>query len=150
MAQGTLEVLLVNAKGLENTDFLSDMDPYVILTCRTQEQKSSVASGKGTEPEWNENFVFSVNSEGVSELTLKIMDSDGITQDDFVGEATISLDALFTEGSIPPTVYNVVKDQEYRGEIRVGLNFIPEVRREHNYGAEEESLGGWKESSSGY
>ena len=25
-----------------------NMDPYVILTCRTQEQKSSVASGKET------------------------------------------------------------------------------------------------------
>ena len=31
------------------------------------------------------------------------------------------------EGSIPPAVYNVVRDQEYKGEIRVGLAFTPEV-----------------------
>uniref|UniRef100_A0A804NX70 Uncharacterized protein n=1 Tax=Zea mays TaxID=4577 RepID=A0A804NX70_MAIZE len=42
------------------------------------------------------------------------MDSDGGTDDDFVGEATIPLEAVYTEGSIPPTVYNVVKDEEYR------------------------------------
>lgn len=42
--------------------------------------------GKGTEPEWNENFVFTV-SDGVSELTLKIMDSDCGAEDDSVGEA---------------------------------------------------------------
>lgn len=44
-------------------------------------------SGKGTEPEWNETFLFTVSG-GVSELKLKIMDSDTITSDDFVGEAT--------------------------------------------------------------
>lgn len=77
MVRGTLEVLLVGAKGLENTDFLSkfalsntfivlcralasymidsilvsaidptdNMDPYAVITCRTQEQKSSVSTG---------------------------------------------------------------------------------------------------------
>jgi len=40
---------------------------------------------------------------------------------------SIPLEAVFTEGSIPPTVYNVVKDEEYRGEIKVGLTFTPEV-----------------------
>ncbi|CAK9173054.1 unnamed protein product [Ilex paraguariensis] len=146
MPRGTLEVLLVGAKGLENTDFLSNMDPYVIMTCRTQEQKSSVASGKGTEPEWNENFVFSV-SDGVSELSIKIMDSDNVTDDDFVGEAKIPLEAVFMEGSLPPTAYNVVKDEEYHGEIRIGLSFTPEGGGDQRSCEQEESYGGWKDSS---
>ncbi|XVF13168.1 hypothetical protein REPUB_Repub08aG0185000 [Reevesia pubescens] len=145
MPQGTLEVLLVGAKGLENTDFLCKMDPYVLLICRTQEQKSSVASGKGTEPEWNETFVFNV-SEGVSELELKIMDSDFGSQDDIVGEATIHLDPVFTEGSVPPTSYNIVKDEEYCGEIRLGLTFTPEDRNTRDFQVED-SVGGWKQSS---
>lgn len=85
------------------------MDPYVIITCRTQEPKSSVASGwansvrfllhkfrsrndlenfagKGSDPEWNETFVFSL-SDDVPELSIKIMDSDNTSDDDFVGEA---------------------------------------------------------------
>ncbi|CAN6249476.1 unnamed protein product [Urochloa humidicola] len=125
MAQGTLEVLLVGAKGLENTDYLGNMDPYAVLKCRSQEQKSSVASGKGCDPEWNETFVFTV-SDSTEELFIKLLDSDGGTEDDFVGEATIPLQAVFTERNIPPIVYNVVKDEEYRGEIKVGLTFTPD------------------------
>ncbi|KAJ4952619.1 hypothetical protein NE237_029451 [Protea cynaroides] len=145
MPRGTLEVVLVKAKGLEDTDFIGKMDPYVILTCRTQEQKSTVASGKGSEPEWHESFVFTV-SDGVEELHVKIMDSDFGTHDDFVGEATIPLEPVFVEGSLPPTPYNVVKDQEYCGEIRIGLTFTPEDCFPEQ-DPEEESYGGWKESS---
>ncbi|XWS48951.1 hypothetical protein CRYUN_Cryun13aG0121400 [Craigia yunnanensis] len=156
MPQGTLEVVLVSAKGLENTDFLCNMDPYVLFTCRTQEQKSSVASvwgfdqskfftRKGSDPEWNENFVFTV-SEGVSELKLKIMDSDFGSQDDFVGEATIPLEPVFMEGSLPPTAYNVVKDGEYRGEIKIGITFKPEEYNTRDFQVEQ-SFGGWKQSS---
>ncbi|CAL5401074.1 unnamed protein product [Camellia sinensis] len=122
MPHGTLEVLLLGAKDIENTDFFSNMDPYAIITCLTQEKRSSVASGKGTTPEWNETFLFTI-SDDVSELRIKIMDSDNLTQDDFVGEATIPLESLFHEGSIPPTSYNVTKDEQYCGEIRVGLTF---------------------------
>ncbi|EYU38371.1 hypothetical protein ABFS82_05G100700 [Erythranthe guttata] len=146
MARGTLEVLLVGAKGLENTDFLSNMDPYAIITCRTQEHKSSVASGKGSDPEWNETFVFTV-SDDVPELLIKLLDSDGVSADDFVGEAKIPLEPLFLEGSVPPMSYNVVKDEEYCGEIKIGLKFTRERRCERGFGEEEESYGGWKESS---
>lgn len=46
-----------------------------------------IDAGGGNEPEWNETFVFTV-SNGTSELTLKIMDKDTLTGDDFVGQAT--------------------------------------------------------------
>ncbi|ONK71366.1 uncharacterized protein A4U43_C04F7810 [Asparagus officinalis] len=128
MVQGKIEVLLVGAKGLENNDYLKDMDTYAILKFCSQEQRSSIASGKGVEPEWNENFVFTV-SNNVSGFKIRLMDSDSGNEDDFVGEVEISLEALFDEGSLPPTVYNVVKDEEYKGEIKVGFTFTPEVLR---------------------
>jgi hypothetical protein len=40
---------------------------------------------------------------------------------------SISLEPVYVEGQLPPTVYNVVKDGEYRGEIKIGLTFTPEV-----------------------
>lgn len=43
-------------------------------------------TGAGSDPEWNETFVFNV-SDNVSELIVKIMDSDTFSKDDFVGEA---------------------------------------------------------------
>ncbi|KAH9721826.1 Elicitor-responsive protein 3 [Citrus sinensis] len=126
MPKGTLEVLLVCAKGLQDTDFLSNMDPYVVLSCRTQEKRSSVASA----------------------LKLKIMDSDTVSQDDFVGEAIIPLHSVFEAGNVPQQAYNVVKDKKFQGEVRVGLTFKPEViiyGGDRGYGGE--SYGGWKESS---
>jgi Ca2+-dependent lipid-binding protein len=44
-------------------------------------------AGKGSSPEWNENFVFTV-SDQATDLVIKLMDSDSGTADDFVGEAT--------------------------------------------------------------
>lgn len=143
MVQGKLEVLLVGAKGLENSDYLKDMDTYAVLKFCSQEQRSSIASGKGVEPEWNESFIFTV-SNNVSEFKIKLMDSDSGSQDDFVGEVDISLEPLFAEGELPPTVYNVVKDEEYKGEIKVGFTFTPEETRDRSYG--EENYGGWNES----
>lgn len=40
----------------------------------------------GSEPEWNETFVFNVSGD-VSELSIRILDSDAGTADDFVGHA---------------------------------------------------------------
>ncbi|KAE8790302.1 Elicitor-responsive protein 3 [Hordeum vulgare] len=140
MVRGKLEVLLVSAKGLDDSDFFNSMDPYVILTCRSHEQKSTVASGAGSEPEWNETFVFAVSG-NAPELRVKIMDSDAFSADDLVGEAW---QAVLQEGSLPPAVHRVVKDEEYRGEIKIALTFTPAEEDEEE---EEESYGGWNQST---
>lgn len=112
MPQGTLDVHLMNAKGLKNTEFFGKMDPYVIIQCKNQEKRSKVATcefsisarnelylvyagliksdiwncaAQGSKPVWNEKFVFRV-TEGVTELKLTIMDKDTAVRDDFVGE----------------------------------------------------------------
>ena len=40
---------------------------------------------------------------------------------------SIPLEAALHEGRIPTTSYNVVKDQVFCGQIRVGLSFTREV-----------------------
>ncbi|XP_026389861.1 C2 domain-containing protein At1g63220-like isoform X2 [Papaver somniferum] len=135
MPQGILHVILISAKGLKNTDFLSNMDPYAVLTCRTQEKKSGVASGRGSEPEWNQSFIFTI-SEGSSELLIKLWDNDTGRKDDVIGVATIPLEPVFEGGSVPEGIYNVVKDEEYCGEIKVSLLFSPD---EESRGEDEET-----------
>ncbi|ESW11956.1 hypothetical protein PHAVU_008G073400 [Phaseolus vulgaris] len=125
MPRGTLEVILTSANHLHNSDFFGKMDPYVILTYRTQEHRSSVAKGAGSKPRWNESFLFTV-SDSVSELSLRLMDKDTLTKDDFLGETRINLEPVFDVGSIPESSYNVVKDQNYCGEVKVALTFNPE------------------------
>ncbi|KAJ7951131.1 elicitor-responsive protein 3 [Quillaja saponaria] len=143
--RGTLEVLLVRAKGLDNsTDFLSNVDPYVILTYRTQQHRSTVATGAGCNPEWNQSFLFTVAGD-VSELNLKIMDKDTSTEDDFLGESRIQVEPVFYEGSLPVTAYNVVKGEDYCGEIRVALTFTPEIGSAPSCCDEKQSNVGWRE-----
>ncbi|KAK7282066.1 hypothetical protein RIF29_10581 [Crotalaria pallida] len=149
MPRGTLEVILVSAKGLHNSDFLKKMDPYVILTYRAQEHKSSVAKGAGSNPRWNESFLFTV-SDSVSELNLRLMDKDSFSKDDFLGEAKIRLEPVFVEGSITETAYNVVKEHEYCGEVKVALTFNPEKRSDLGFGEDESNIGGWRESVRNY
>ncbi|MFS7932462.1 putative C2 domain-containing protein [Helianthus anomalus] len=160
MPEGVLEVLLVSAKGLEDADLLCKMDPYVIITYRTQEKKSTVASGayllfiicKGTTPEWDETFLFDVTSNDATDLKIKIMDSDGgVGADDLVGHARqvewlilIPLDALFRDGDIPAKSYNIMKDDAYCGEIRIGLNFT--VQKSRGFDPTDGNIGGWKQS----
>ncbi|KAJ0928401.1 putative C2 domain-containing protein [Helianthus annuus] len=180
MPEGVLEVLLVSAKGLEDADLLCKMDPYVIITYRTQEKKSTVASGayllsivchlyiflekkyiclmlnicvgKGTTPEWKETFLFDVTSNDATDLKIKIMDSDGgVGADDLVGHARqvewlifIPLDALFRDGDIPAKSYNIMKDDAYCGEIRIGLNFT--VQKSRGFDPIDGNIGGWKQS----
>ncbi|PRQ57861.1 putative C2 domain-containing protein [Rosa chinensis] len=86
---GRLKLFLLMLKASTTLIFSLKWIPYVIFTLKTQEKKSTVAKGQGSEPAWNESFLFTVTND-VSELHLKIMDEDAFTADDYVGEATIS------------------------------------------------------------
>ncbi|KAM3343983.1 elicitor-responsive protein 3-like isoform X2 [Capsicum galapagoense] len=143
MSSGTLEVFLENAKGLEEQNWLTSMNPYVVITCRTQEKESGVASGEGSAPEWNETFVFTISGD-VEEITLKIMDKNTFSSDDFVGEATISLHEVLREGEVSARSYNVVKDEEYCGEIKLGLTFTSGSGSHR--GSHDEEYGGRRKS----
>ncbi|PHT35921.1 Elicitor-responsive protein 3 [Capsicum baccatum] len=119
------------------------MNPYVVITCRTQEKESGVASGEGSAPEWNETFVFTISGD-VEEITLKIMDKNTFSSDGFVGEATISLHEVLREGEVLARSYNVVKDEEYCGEIKLGLTFTSGSGSHR--GSHDEEYGGRRKS----
>ncbi|XP_072998148.1 elicitor-responsive protein 1 isoform X3 [Typha latifolia] len=152
MGKGILEVLLVDAKGLQDTDLLGGkIDPYVLIQYRSQERKSSIARGQGRNPSWNETFKFQVNSPGANhqhKLVLKIMDHDTFTSDDYIGEAAITVTDIIALGMEKgmmeqhPCKYRVVLgDGTYYGEIQVGITFKAQMQEE-----EEEEVGGWKHS----
>uniref|UniRef100_A0A2P2QWR3 Elicitor-responsive protein 1-like n=1 Tax=Rhizophora mucronata TaxID=61149 RepID=A0A2P2QWR3_RHIMU len=153
MAIGILEVQLVNAKGLGETDFLGNMDPYVMVQYRSQERKSSVARGQGGNPTWNERLALRVEYPGQGhdyKLLLKIMDKDTFSADDFAGQATIHVEDILAIGvengtaELHPSKYRVVRaDGSYRGEIQVGLSFALKAAEDNG----EEQYGGWRESS---
>ncbi|GAV90367.1 C2 domain-containing protein [Cephalotus follicularis] len=154
MAIGLMEVMLVNAKGLEGTDFhfFEKIDPYVLIHYKGQEHKSSVARGQGKNPVWNDKFTFKVEFPGSGheyELILKLMDKDTFSADDFLGQATIYVKDLLAEGvergsaQLHPLKYRVVgANQCYCGEVQVGVTFTLKEEEE----IDEQEFGGWKQS----
>ncbi|XP_023550200.1 elicitor-responsive protein 1-like [Cucurbita pepo subsp. pepo] len=151
MAIGTLEVKLVNAKGLRGTDFLGGIDPYVLIQYKGQERKSSVARDEGGSPVWNETFTFRAEYPGSCDdfkLVLKIMDHDNFSADDFIGQTSIYVEDLLALGAengvseLRAQKYSVVgANLNYSGEIQVGVSF---TQKETQYDGEE--VGGWQES----
>ncbi|EXC20172.1 Elicitor-responsive protein 1 [Morus notabilis] len=137
MAVGIMEVLLVNAKDLGDSDFFGDMDPYVLIQYKGQELKSSVARGRGGNPVWNEKFSFRAEYPGSGDnykIILKILDKDTFSSDDFIGQATIYVEDLLVLGAengtaeMHPVKYRVIRqDNTYRGEIQVGVTFTRKV-----------------------
>ncbi|KAG5064304.1 hypothetical protein JHK85_005487 [Glycine max] len=128
MAIGFMEVQLVKAKGLHNADIF----------------------GQGTNPVWNEKFMFKVEYLGSGDkhkLIFKIMDQDLYT-DEFVGQATIHVKDLLAQGienggaKLQTLKYRVVRaNNSYCGEIDVGVTFTPQVEEE----IVKEDIGGRKE-----
>ncbi|PHU04918.1 hypothetical protein BC332_25740 [Capsicum chinense] len=129
MPYGQLEVYVAYARGLENQNWLTDMSPYVIITCHTEEKKSSVASGEGENPEWNESFLFTI-SRGCDEVHIKLMNENTFQDDDFIGETTLSLEEVFREGEVETSMYDLCKDDENCGSIKLGLTFTRETNAE--------------------
>ncbi|RZC91052.1 hypothetical protein C5167_028884 [Papaver somniferum] len=95
MTTGTLEVLLVDACILKDTDLIGKMDPYVVIKFGDQKRKSTVCKKQGKTPVWNEKLKFNVEYAGYIrdehpkyKLKFKIMDKDRFSKDDFIGELT--------------------------------------------------------------
>ncbi|RZS11771.1 hypothetical protein BHM03_00043168 [Ensete ventricosum] len=139
MSTGELKVLLINASGLKGADFVGTISPYVVIQYSDLEQKSRTAHDQGGDPVWNETFAFPVNSSAVDDpiqrkLTLRIMDADTYTDDDFIGQATVHVGNVIALGmeegfaELEPAKYRVVlEDESYYGEIEVGVRFTTQV-----------------------
>ncbi|PIN22840.1 putative Ca2+-dependent phospholipid-binding protein [Handroanthus impetiginosus] len=126
---------------LSNMHFLTGKPAYhVIVECSTQACRSKTSSGNLDKIYWNEklSFVLSPSEvETLSHLKLKIVNEDYFTDGEFVGETIIFLKGIIVEGSykglieLNPAPFNVVlEDDTYKGELTIGLKFIPNIVRE--------------------
>uniref|UniRef100_J3LFK9 C2 domain-containing protein n=1 Tax=Oryza brachyantha TaxID=4533 RepID=J3LFK9_ORYBR len=115
---GILELLLVSAEGLKHAHHL----------------------GRGKKVWWNEKFRFPLSSGECKELTkvtLKIMERDKFSEDSPVGETMVHVGDIISEGiereflQMKPAPYNIVlEDGRYKGELKLGLKFLPNVSPE--------------------
>ncbi|KAF5180364.1 Elicitor-responsive protein [Thalictrum thalictroides] len=138
MREGILEVLLVSAEGIRKKNFIGKPNYYVVIQCGDQSYKSKITPGKDKKALWNEKFTFKFTNsncwQDMTHLKLKIMDEEKFSEGKFIGETTLHLGGVLTEGNekgcieLKPTPYNVVlEDDTYKGEIKVGLKFVSNV-----------------------
>ncbi|KAK9113683.1 hypothetical protein Syun_020480 [Stephania yunnanensis] len=137
MQGGVLEVLLASAESLKNTNILGKSRYYVVIKCGNQEHISKTASGEDGNVYWNEKHRFEFSNsdcQNLKHLMLKIMKDEYLSDPDFVGETIVHLGGLITEGNarghieLKPAPFNVVlEDDTYKGELKIGFKFIPNV-----------------------
>ncbi|KAL5710786.1 hypothetical protein ACHQM5_021308 [Ranunculus cassubicifolius] len=133
MMNGILKIELLDARGLQDTEVIGKIDPYVLIQYKDQKLKSKVAKGQGSNPVWNDDFSLWMQYPAEDEdytLVMKIMDKDTFTSDDFIGEARINLKELAVLGAekgtakLEPRYYTVVGEKNVHGaEIQVAFIF---------------------------
>jgi Ca2+-dependent lipid-binding protein len=96
---GTLEVTIVEARLVRDTETFGTQDPYITIEHRMQKFKSKVASDGGKEPKFEETFLFEVKYIG-DDFTMKIMNKNMMLNDDTLGEATIKISGLCLPGGM--------------------------------------------------
>ncbi|KAL6495489.1 hypothetical protein OROGR_030052 [Orobanche gracilis] len=93
------------------------------------------SSGSLDKVYWNEKFTFEIPAselETLNHLKLKIVNEKYFSDGKFVGETLIFIKGVIVEGNriglieLKPAPFNVVlEDDTYKGQITIGLKFIP-------------------------
>nr|XP_043608935.1 elicitor-responsive protein 1-like [Erigeron canadensis] len=153
---GVLEVTLVDSEGIRDRKFLGCIvccttsavnRPYVCVEYGDQKHISKVAQGKGKKSIWDQRFEFNIDhpplldDEGGSKqssqkLVFRVMDKHKLSDDAYVGEATIHVkDVVLTgmekgEAELGSRKYRVVReDKSYTGDVSVAVTFKRKLDR---------------------
>jgi len=79
---------------LVDTEVFGSMKPAVKI--RIGEQQHETANAKGKQPTWNQTIVFE-NVEPKNHITLTLVDKEMIGDDDVIGSAVTTVEALKNE-----------------------------------------------------
>jgi len=87
---GKLELKVCRGERLKDMELVGKMDPYCTLQCGGEKFKTKVLKKAGTNPVWNQNFIFNLDGKTEPILHVMVMDSDLIS-DDCIGRLDIPL-----------------------------------------------------------
>jgi hypothetical protein len=94
---GRLDVRIVEARNLPDTQWVSKPDPYVKVKLENQSHKTRVMEND-LNPKWDEVFKFIVADENTSQLRMELWNSN-VVSDEFLGQYVLSLTGL-TRGMV--------------------------------------------------
>ena len=124
MPVGRLEVNVMDAVRLRDTQTWGKQDPYVWVQCgaRNKERTKTHTDG-GVCPRWMERFTFSLDGSETA-LDIEVWNSNTLTSNNIMGTGSISLDEVFARGVHEARCR--LKDKKGRfgaGEISIVLRF---------------------------
>eukprot|EP01018_Ginkgo_biloba_P004012 Gb_36053 [translate_table: standard] len=93
---GVLDVSLIEATDLMNTDILGKSDPFALLFVRlkTERIKRSSTKKNTLHPVWNEGFYIEVDDLESQYLTIRMMDDETVESAEYIGAAKYPLQEL--------------------------------------------------------
>jgi hypothetical protein len=122
---GRIDVRIVEARNLPNTELVGNPDPFVRVSLENQEHKTSAASST-LNPKWDEVFKFVIADPNSAQLELKLWDKNMVS-DTFMGQYKMSLSGL-TKGVVKE-VWCLLQQCKSNAEIHIHL-------LAHDFGAE--------------
>mmetsp|Transcript_29574 Transcript_29574/g.70446 ORF Transcript_29574/g.70446 Transcript_29574/m.70446 type:complete len:275 (-) Transcript_29574:237-1061(-) len=121
MPQGLLQVTVVKAEKLQDTEFFGKQDPYAVLTVGSTRQTTSVSKDTGKKANWNETFQFQLQSEQT--LLVEVYNKNSLRSDDLIGRAQYALAKVFSTGR-DSCWLTLSKDKGHAsGTVELGLSF---------------------------
>jgi C2 domain len=127
-----LSIKILQAHLTHDTDFFTNMDPYVIVRVGSQNKRTRILDNAGKCPVWNEEFIFQI-SEYDNTFSVTVMDKDTFTADDMVGSATINLLQVKQRGGTMREWLYLDYRGRNAGRIEVDVQVIPEASTQINY-----------------
>jgi len=120
-----LDVRIVEARNLPNTEMIGRPDPYVKVECENSQHKTDAADST-LNPKWDQVFKFVIADPDSAQLELKLFDKNMVS-DTFMGQYRMSIAGL-TKGVVKD-VWCLLQQCKSNAEIHIRL-------MAHDFGAD--------------
>lgn len=122
MPSGSLEVIVVEGRGLKDKDTVGQSDPFVeIYTQKKYKQRTSTQQNTHN-PVWNERFVLNIHPDDDT-IHFDVYDQD-VGDKDSIGNGKVKLKQVFDDGKFDEWVKLPAHlGLSVHGEIHVIMNF---------------------------
>ncbi|XP_010444977.1 PREDICTED: elicitor-responsive protein 3-like [Camelina sativa] len=127
-----LEVTVVGCQKLKDTEWFSRQDPYVVLEYSGSRHRTRTCTDGGKNAVFQEKFMFTL-LEGLRDLKVAVWNSNTLSTDNFIGNATIQLQKVLSQGYDDCTWTLQTKTGRFAGEVRLILHYAG--AKKHNYGS---------------
>jgi hypothetical protein len=114
---GRLDIRIVEARNLPDTQWISKPDPYVIVKLEHQTHRTSVCENN-VNPKWEEVFKFTVADENSAQLKFELWNKN-VVSDEFLGQYTLSISGL--ERGVVKDEFYLLQQCKSNAELRVRL-----------------------------